>query len=73
MPFDFSKLSGRIKEKFGTQKALADYKGWAESALSNRLNNKLPFGSDEIIELCAPDCLDINPADIPLYFFTPQF
>ena len=73
MPFDHSKLAGRIIEKFGSQKALAKFLDWSPSALSNRLTNKIPFGSDEITTLCAPDCLDIAPDEIGVYFFTPKF
>lgn len=73
MPFDFSKLAGRITEKFGSQVALAEFIGWSPSALSNRLTNKIPFGTDEIVTLCAPDCLDIAPEEIVIYFFTKKF
>lgn len=73
MEFDHSKLLGRIKEKFGSQDALAEYMGWSPSALSNRVNNKIHFDTDEIIKLCDPSCLDIQAEDIGLYFFTPKF
>lgn len=71
MAFDHSKLLGRITEKFGSQAALAEQIGWAPSALSNRVNNKIHFDTDEIVMLC--DYLDIEPEDIGLYFFTPKF
>lgn len=73
MEFDHSKLAGRIKEKFGSQSALAKHLGWAESKLSNRMNNKKAFETDEILALCRPDCLDIEALEIPKYFFTPKF
>lgn len=73
MNFNHSKLSGCIKEKFGSQLALAEFLGWAPSALSNRMTNKIPFDTEEIMRLCAKDCLDIAPESIPLYFFTPEF
>lgn len=73
MEFDHSKLLGRITEKFGNQAALATFVGWSPSALSHRINNKIHFDTDEITMLCAPDCLDIVPEDIILYFFTPKF
>lgn len=73
MEFDHSKLAGRIKEKFGSQAALAEYIGMAESALSNRMNNKIHFDTDEMILLSRADCLDIAPDEIPAYFLTPKF
>lgn len=72
MEFDHSKLAGRIKEKFGSQKKLAEYLSMRDSALSNRLNNVVPFGPEEIWTLCQPACLDIPPEEIAAYFFTPK-
>lgn len=71
MVFDHSKLLGRITEKFGSQRALALQVEWSPSALSNRLNNKSHFDTDEITTLCT--CLDIEPEEIGVYFFTPKF
>ena len=68
MEFDFSKLLGRIVEKFGTRSAFAAAMDLADSALSNRLNNKVPFDTDEIYKAC--ELLDIDPQEIPAYFFT---
>lgn len=72
MGFDFSKLNGRIAEKFGKHKALADFIGMAPSALSNRLSGKVQFRPDEIVAICAPECLDIPGEEIGVYFFTPK-
>ena len=71
--FDHSKLAGRIKEKYGSQAALAEDLFWPPSKLSNRMRNKVHFSDDEIWTLCAPDCLDIVSEEITLYFFTPKF
>lgn len=71
MVFDHSKLCGRITELFGNQAALAEHIGWSPSALSNRINNKIHFDTDEIILLC--EVLNIPDEDIVLYFFTPKF
>ena len=73
MGFDFSKLLGRIVEKFGTRKAFCEKTGIPESALSYRLSNKTRFTMDEIYRIIQPDCLDIAPAEIGIYFFTPKF
>ena len=70
--FDFSKLIGRIVEKFGTRKAFCEKVGISEPALSYRLSNKTSFSMEEIHRIIQPDCLDIVPAEIGVYFFTPK-
>lgn len=72
MEFDYSKLLGRVIEKLGSQAKLAEYLGMGESALSNRMNNKVHFSPDEIWEICDPACLDIPGEEIHVYFFTPK-
>lgn len=72
MDFDYSKLKGRIAEKFKSRKALAEYLGMFPSALSNRLSGKVQFRHDEIMAICAPECLDIPAEQIGTYFFTPK-
>jgi hypothetical protein len=67
MEFDFSKLLGRIIEKYGTRSAFATAMGMADSALSNRISNKIHFDAEEICQAC--ELLDIEPQDIPAYFF----
>lgn len=73
MVFDFSKLIGRIIEKFGTRSAFAEAAGYTKSQLSDRLNNKVYFDLIEIRKLCAPELLDLSDADIPVYFFKLKF
>lgn len=70
MEFDFSKLIGRIVEKFGTRANFAAAAGYTKSQLSDRLNNRVHFPSDEIHRLCDPELLDLQLSDIPVYFFT---
>ena len=70
--FDFSKLIGRIIEKYGTREAFADAIGMAQSALSARLNNKVPFKPVEMWLISSPDILDIHCCEIGVYFFTPK-
>lgn len=41
--YDFSKLKGRIVEKFGSQAAYAEYKGWSPQALNRKLQNAVRF------------------------------
>lgn len=68
MAFDYSKLRGRIKEKYNTQDLFAEKLGIARTSLSLRLNGKVEFSQEEIIKSC--NLLDIIPEEIPLYFFT---
>jgi hypothetical protein len=69
MAFDYSKLSGRIVEKYGTRRAFAAAAGFSEPALSARLNNLVPFKADEIKKICAPGLLDIPDQEVTDYFF----
>lgn len=70
MPVDYSKLVGRIIEKYGTRNAFAKAMGWNMEVLSRRLNNKTSFNTDEYIKVC--ELLDIPPKEIYTYFFTPK-
>ena len=70
--FDYSELEGRIITKFKTRETFAHIIGMKPSVLSNRLNQRVQFRADEIMNICQPEYLDINPQDIPRYFFTPR-
>ena len=65
--FDYSKLKGRIKEKFNTQENFAKSLGIGYVSLSQRLNNKLEFSQKEISN--AIILLDLSEEEIPKYFF----
>lgn len=65
--FNFSKLRGRIVEKFGKQEDFAKAVGISYVSLSKRLNNHLEFSAREILRMS--NILEINLEDIPLYFF----
>ena len=65
MIFDYSKLRGKIKECFDTQKSFAQALGISERALSLKLNNKVFFSQDEIEKICSL----LNILDIGSYFF----
>lgn len=73
MEFDFSKLRGRIVEKFGTCANFAEAIGKSSVWVSNRLNNIVFWSTDEIRDVCLPHVLDIPKDEIPAYFFTPKF
>lgn len=69
MNFDYSKLKGRIKEIFGNQDAFGEALGLKKSAISNRLNSKTEFTTDEIYR--AMGLLKLSMSDVTLYFFRP--
>lgn len=71
--FDYSKLKGRIVEKFGTRSAFAKAAGIERCTLSNRLRNKSKWPADDVLRVCEPDLLDIPHDQIHVYFFTPKF
>ena len=65
--FDYSKLRGRIVEKYGSITRFADALGISKSALSVKLNNHRLFTQDEIYR--AIILLDIEH-EATEYFFT---
>lgn len=67
MVFDFSKLSGKIVEKYGTQYNFAKAMNISEHTLSEKLNNKVPWKTNEIAK--AVSLLHLSHTDIPMYFF----
>jgi len=68
MAYDYSKLLGRITEKYGTQSKFSGDMGISERSLSLKLNGKRAFKQNEISKACS--LLSIDGADIPSYFFT---
>ena len=67
MIYDYSKLKGKIVEKYGTQSNFATVIGLSERTLSNKLNSKKPFKQPEISSICS--LMDIPDEEIPQYFF----
>ena len=68
MAFNYSKLLGRIVEKYGTQSSFAKALSISEHSLSLKLNNKRDFKQREIIAAC--QLLEIATDEIDAYFFT---
>lgn len=68
MPYDYSKLIGRIVELFQTRKNFAKVMEMSVSALSNKLHGDSSFSQDEIFR--AIDILQIKPGEVQDYFFT---
>ena len=68
--YDYSKLRGRIIEKLGNLKNYAELLGISDTALSNKLSNKVPFNQDEILRSMEKEVLDIESVEVTHYFFT---
>lgn len=68
MAFDYSKLKGKIIEKYGSQQNFAKEYGISENTLSLKMTNKMRFTSDDIINIC--EMLQIPKENVGLYFFT---
>jgi hypothetical protein len=64
---DYSKLRGRIVEKYGTQKAFFSHLSITSVQASKKINGKTGFSQKDIIEWCG--LLDINLEDIGSYFY----
>ena len=69
MSFDYSKLTGRIVEKYGTRRAFADACGFSENTISKKLSGKMAITTNDIVNWSGKDLLDIDSEDIPEYFF----
>lgn len=69
MEFDYSKLRGRIIEKFGSIKAFAEADGRSFVTISKKLNGKVAISPEDIVKWSAPELLDIQPGEYHLYFF----
>lgn len=69
MEYDFSKLRGRIIEKFGSVRAFAKAYGWSLTTMSRKLNGKTAFSVADIERMSKPEFLDIQPSEYHTYFF----
>ena len=68
--FDYSKLIGRIIEKYGTRGAFAAAVGISENSMSQKLSQKMAITTNDITLWCKPEFLDIPCGMIGIYFFT---
>ena len=68
--FDYSRLRGRIVEKYGSNAAFAKAFPMSERTLSLKLTCKQGWSQAQIMQAC--DLLDIPYVDIPDYFFKPK-
>lgn len=67
MCYNYSKLRGRIVEKFGTLGEFAKAMEWSERTNSLKMNGIREWKQSEIIT--ASRLLDIKPEEIDVYFF----
>jgi hypothetical protein len=70
MEYDYSVLRGRIKEKFGSESALASTIGMNRSTFSQKINNQSEFSQQDMIQIMS--ALEADTGLIGLYFFTPK-
>lgn len=68
MVFDYSKLIGKIKEKYNNRDDFAELIPLSSNSLSKKLNNKVPFDSIEIYKII--EILGIDASEIHMYFYT---
>nr|DAG49944.1 MAG TPA: Protein of unknown function (DUF739) [Bacteriophage sp.] len=70
MEYDYSKLRGRIRELYGSERNFADKIKMNRSTLSLKCGNKSEFTQSEIFRIL--NALNLTAADIENYFFTPM-
>lgn len=70
LAFNYSKLKGRIVEKYGSQRAFAQALGQKDQTISRKLNNTVGITKEEIIEWSAK--LGIDSAEYGAYFFAKE-
>jgi len=65
--FNYSKLKGRIIEKYGSQKAFVNDIPLGEVSLVQKMKGRVAFKNDEIVYMA--EKLNIAKSEIPDYFF----
>lgn len=68
MEYDYSKLRGRIVEKFGSQSKFAEHIKLTQNTVSRKMNSDIGLSRADIMEWC--QALDIRKEEIGSYFFT---
>ena len=66
----YSKLKGRIIEKYKTQEQFANHLSISNQTMSRKMTGKSSFSQDDIIRWCK--ALDIDLRDAGLYFICKQ-
>lgn len=70
MQFDYSKLRGKVVEKFGSLNGFSQAIEISNSTLSLLFNNRSKWNQETIMK--AIKVLEISVEDIPVYFFAPK-
>lgn len=70
MTFDYNKLRGKIREKYGAESKFAEAMDMSSPTMSAKLNGKVCWTDKDIIKAC--ELLDIPFEFIPVYFFTEE-
>ena len=68
MSMEYSKLRGRIVEKYGSMTAFAEKLNIKVQTVSRKLNSDIGFTKDDI--LVWSELLDIPKEEIGIYFFS---
>lgn len=68
MEYDYSKLRGRIIEKFGTIGNFQKHLDVSNVVVSKKMNNRVRLSHDDITQWA--DLLEIPMEQIGVYFFT---
>lgn len=68
MAKEYSKLRGKIVEKYGSQTAFADVIGRTEQSVTAKLSGKTQFSQEDIVIWC--NVLGIPVDEVGAYFFT---
>lgn len=66
--FDYSKLRGRIVEKYGSISKFSEQLAISRTSVDLKLNNKVDISRSEILEWS--ELLDIKSEEYSSYFFT---
>lgn len=67
MPYDYSKLRGKIVEIFGSNGAFAKVFPMSERTLSKKMTGKVGWSQKQMKRAC--ELLGIEEQDLPAYFF----
>ncbi len=67
MPYNYSKLSGRIVEVCGSRAGFAQKMHLSERSISLKMSGKIAWTQKDISQACA--VLSIEASEIPDYFF----
>lgn len=71
MNFDYSRLNGKIAERYKTRRGFSRAIGISEHSISRKMNGKVAWKQAEMAQIC--QLLGIPASEIPLYFFAAKF